>query len=202
MKAADLSRLILGFAIIAALVAAWLGYDRLFGGRPDPETIARASLAGIQEQSRLVPFTARYVAVVTARESRFGLTAQKTLILPGTVRYELDLEKLKADDLHWDADARRLDISLPPIEIGGPEFALGEMREYRDGELVLALTDAEGRLDVANRNAAKRQLIAEARGETPMKLARAASINAMQAAFAMPLRAAGIDAKVAAHFEE
>ena len=39
----------------------------------------------------MVAFTGRFVAVVTARETRFGLTARKTLIMPGSVRYGIDL---------------------------------------------------------------------------------------------------------------
>lgn len=196
------SRIALALAIVAALVVAVIGYRAWTAPAPDPVTIAAASLDGIREQQRLVPLTARYVAVVTSRVTRLGLTAQKTLILPGTVRYEIDLARLSERDLHWDADARQLTVTLPPVEIGGPEFALDEMREYQDGELVLALTNAGDVLDAANRKAARAQLVRQAGGATPMKLARGAAIAAMQNAFAMPLRAAGIDAKVVATFKE
>jgi len=35
-----------------------------------------------------VPLAARFVVVVTSTQSRFGLTARKTLIMPSTVRYD------------------------------------------------------------------------------------------------------------------
>src|SRR3546814_1679472 len=62
---------------------AWQDWQRGY----DPETVVAASLQGLQEQNVLVPFTARYVAVVTSTQSRLGLSAKKTLIMPGTVRY-------------------------------------------------------------------------------------------------------------------
>jgi Protein of unknown function (DUF4230) len=81
-------------AVIAAL--AW------FSGREDgatPETIASASLEGIREQNRLSAFAANYAAVVTSEQQRFGLSAKKTLIMQGLVRYEVDLAKLTDDDV-------------------------------------------------------------------------------------------------------
>ncbi len=196
------SRWVLALAIISLLAAAWFGYERYFGERPDPDTVVAVSLKGLQEQERLVPFTARYVAVVTSRESRLGLSAEKTLILPGTVRYELDLGLLNQQSLKWDEGARTLDITLPPIELAGPEFELDAMEEYSDGRILLNLTDAEQRLDEANRKAAREQLIEQARAELPLKLAREASIRAVESAFAMPLKAVGLEATVRAHFAD
>src|SRR3546814_3730619 len=69
---------------------------------PDPVTIANSSLQGLQEQNRLSAFAARYVAVVTSKQSRLGLTAEKTMIMPGMVRYEVDLGKLTQRDVTWD----------------------------------------------------------------------------------------------------
>ena len=38
-------------------------------------------------------------SVTTSTTSQFGLSTKRTLILPGDVRYELDLSKLEADDV-------------------------------------------------------------------------------------------------------
>src|SRR3546814_15360092 len=83
---------------------AWQDWQRGY----DPETVVAASLQGLQEQNVLVPFTARYVAVVTSTQSRLGLSAKKTLIMPGTVRYEVDLAKLTPSDLSWRSEERRV----------------------------------------------------------------------------------------------
>src|SRR3954467_1337740 len=76
--------------------------DRIFGG-PNPKTIASASLESMRAQNRLIAFPARYVSGTTTQESKFGFSAKRTLILPGDVRYELDLSKLQPGDVIWDA---------------------------------------------------------------------------------------------------
>lgn len=177
-------------------VSAWRDWQRGY----DPETVVAASLQGLQEQNVLVPFTARYVAVVTSTQSRLGLEAKKTLIMPGTVRYELDLAKLKQSDLNWDAATNALTITLPPLRLAGPEIDINAISEYRDGVILLTLTDAEQTLDAANRKAAQEELIKQAKGATPMRLAQNAARAAVEQSFAMPLKAAGIDAKVTARF--
>jgi hypothetical protein len=179
-------------------VSAWRDWQKGF----DPETVVAASLQGLQEQNVLVPFTARYVAVVTSTQSRLGLEAKKTLIMPGTVRYELDLAKLKQSDLDWDAATKALTVTLPPLRLAGPEIDLDSISEFRDGVILLTLTDAEKTLDAANRKAAQEELIKQAKGTVPMRLAQGAARTAVEQSFAMPLKAAGIDAKVAARFAD
>ncbi len=194
-------------ALIAGLIlgAALMGFIRVkdwFGG-PDPETVATASLQSMREQARLTPFAARFVAVVTSSQQRFGLTAQKTLIMPGTVRYELDLARIQQRDLRWDAGAKTLSITLPPLEVSHPEIRLNELREYADGGVLMALTNAEDTLDAANRARGQRELIRQARDALPMRLAREAAVRVVERSFAMPLRAAGIDdVKVAVRFAD
>jgi hypothetical protein len=194
-----------GWLIVAALVigmalgvAAALRIDRTLD--PDPQTIVSASLQGLREQNRLVPFAARFVAVVTSEQRRFGLSATKTLIMPGMVRYEVDLGRLQQRDLAWDAAASTLTITLPPIELAGPEVDLTAIREYDAGGVLMALTDVEARLDTANRARGQAALVAQAREAAPMRLAQDAARSAVERSFAMPLRAAGIQARVVARF--
>jgi hypothetical protein len=194
--AALLLGLLLGGIVIGAVrIKGW------FGG-PDPETLATASLQSMREQARLTPFAARFVAVVTSSQQRFGLKSEKTLIMPGTVRYELDLAKLQQRDLSWDKGTRTLSISLPPLEISEPEVRLNELREYAGGGILMALTNSEDALDAANRARAQRELIRQARDALPMRLAREAAVRVVERSFAMPLRAAGIDAKIAVRFAD
>lgn len=187
--------------LVVALFLGWRAWQDWQRGY-DPETVVAASLQGLQEQNVLVPFTARYVAVVTSTQSRLGLSAKKTLIMPGTVRYELDLGKLKQSDLDWDAATSALTVTLPPLRLAGPEIDIDAISEYRDGEILLTLTDAERTLDAANRKRAQEELIAQAKGATPMRLAQGAARTAVEQSFAMPLKAAGIDAKVTARFAD
>lgn len=197
-------RLILLAAAVMLLLAVWWAVSawRDWEKGYDPETVVAASLQGLQEQNVLVPFTARYVAVVTSTQSRMGLSAKKTLIMPGTVRYEVDLGKLKQSDLDWDAASNALTVTLPPLRLAGPEIDIDAISEFRDGTILLTLTDAEAALDAANRKAAQDELIKQAKGPTPMRLAEGAARAAIEQSFAMPLKAAGIEAKVTARFAD
>lgn len=168
---------------------------------PDPETIATASLQGMREQSRLSTFAARYVAVVTAEQDRFGiLSARKTLIMPGLVRYEVDLAKMGPRDVRWDAAGKTLTVTVPTVEVVGPQVDLNGIREYDSGGVLMRLTDVETELDKANRRAAQAELMRQARGPVPMRLAQDATRRAIERSFALPLRAAGLDAKVVVRF--
>src|SRR5688572_12757505 len=89
-------------ALALLLLGATLGYllrPAPEPPRPDPETVAAAALLSIRDQGRLVPFSARFVAMASASESHLGLTARKTLIMPGTVRYGVDLARLRRSSL-------------------------------------------------------------------------------------------------------
>ena len=169
---------------------------------PDPTSIAAATLTGMREQNRLSAFMANYVAVVTSTQTRLGLTARKTLIMPGSVRYEVDLGKLEEDDLAWEADAKLLTVTLPPIELVGPTVDMTALREIDQGGVLMALTNAEERLDAANRRAAQAELLRQARGPVPMRIAREATRRAVERNFALPLRAAGLDARVEVRFAD
>jgi hypothetical protein len=195
----------LGLVLLVALMIGagiWFGLSRNRAVPPTPETVAAASLQGLREQNRLVPFAARFVAVVTSTQTRFGLSARKTMIMPGTVRYELDLARLQQSDLGWDEASRTLTVRLPGIELSGPEVDMAGIKEYDSGGVLMALTNAEQALDQANRAAAQRQLVAQAREAAPLGLAREAARKAVERSFAMPLAAAGIEATVKARFAD
>jgi hypothetical protein len=167
---------------------------------PDPEAIATAALLSVRDQGRLVPFSARFVSVTSASESHLGLTARKTLIMPGTVRYGIDLSRLRRSSLAWDSASRTLSVTLPPLELSGPEIDLNQVQESSEGGLVMALAGSERTLDRANRQAAQDELMRQARGAAPMSQARQAAMREVARAFALPLRAAGIEASVAVRF--
>lgn len=164
------------------------------------ETVATASLQGLREQARLTAFVGRFVAVVTSEQSRFGLTAERTMIMPGLVRYEMDLAKIAPDDVQWDEASGTLTVTLPSLILSGPEVDLAGIRQYDGGGLLLALTDAEKVLDSANQQRGQQELLKQAKGDVPMRLARDATRSAIERSFAMPLRAAGLKATVVAKF--
>lgn len=190
--------------LFLSLILLTIGAFSYVQRRVDPpvETIVASSLKAVQEQNRLSAFAARFVTVVTSSKSQFGLSAEKTLIIPALVRYEVDLAKLKADDLVWDASAKVLKVALPAVEQAGPEFDLSGVKEYESGAVLLTLTDVEKLLDAANRAKAKGDVLAQAKAEPMLRLARDAHVRAVERSFALPLAAAGIEAKVKVEIDQ
>jgi hypothetical protein len=192
--------------IVALVVGVVLGIsaglaDKIFG--PNAKTIATSSLQAMRAENRLIAFEARYVSVVTTDKSSFGLSAERTLILPGDVRYELDLAALSPKDLSWDSDSKTLSVKLPEIEIAGPDVDLTHAREYGSSGLLGVFTDARTQLDEANRAKAVADLRQQAQAPVPMRLAREAARQDIERSFALPLAAAGFkDVKVVARFPE
>jgi hypothetical protein len=170
------------------------------GRGPDPVGIASATLLSVREQGRQIVFVGRFAAIVTASESRMGFTARKTLVVPGSVRYAVDLSRMRRADLAWDDATSTLTVTLPPLEVAGPQIDFAGAQEYSDGGIVMALTGAERMIDEANRRAAQEELTRQARAPLPMTEARAAALRDVARSFALPLRAAGVEASVAARF--
>lgn len=199
--------LAIGAVIVALILGLFVGGaldigKRLFGG-PDPETVASSALQSMRAQNRLVPFVARYVSVVSSRQEQLGglVSAERTLILPGDVRYELDLAKLGPEDVQWDSTSNTLAVTLPEIEIAGPEVDLAAAREYGENGVLSVVTNADQSLDRNNRARAVSDLRKQAASPMPMRLAREAGRQAVERSFALPLQAAGFDnAKVVARY--
>jgi hypothetical protein len=199
--------LVLAMVAVALVLGVLVGMttgivDRIFGG-PNPKTIASASLESMRAQNRLVAFVARYVSVVSSQQERLGglVSSERTLILPGDVRYELDLSRLEPRDVTWDASSHTLRVRLPEIDIAGPDVDINAVKEYGGGGVLSALTNATQQLDQANRARAVADLRRQATGAVPMRLAHQAAREAVERSFAMPLLAAGFkDVKVVARF--
>jgi hypothetical protein len=197
----------LGAILVALLLGLVLGVgtgiaDRIFGG-PNPKTIASASLESMRAQNKLIVFAARYVSVVTSQQQRLGglISSERTLILPGDVRYELDLSKLQPNDVTFDGSTHTLTVKLPEIDVAGPDIDIKSVKEYGGGGVLSALTDANAQLDQANRDRAVQDLRKQATAAVPMQLARQSARQAVERSFAMPLLAAGFkDVKVVARF--
>lgn len=190
-------------ALVAGLVAGALAViEWRREPAPDVTSIAQANLQAVQAQNRLTAFAARFTVAVTSEAQRLGLSARKTMIVPGLVRYELDWTKLRPEDLVWDAATRRLSVTLPPVEISEPAVDLAKLQEYEDGRLLMALGNAGRALDSANRAKLREALLNEARAPTLVKMARDSTRAAVERTFELPLTAAGVDADVVVRFRD
>lgn len=167
---------------------------------PDPVTIATASIQGLREQNKLSAFRASYVAVVTSTQSRFGLSTERTLIMPGAVDYEVDLSKLRQRDVVWDAKSKTLGVTLPQPMPSPPRININAIKSYGRNGVLGTFTDVGSQLDDTNKAAAQKELTSRALQPEPMKLARDATRRAVEQSFALPLKAAGLDATVRVRF--
>jgi hypothetical protein len=194
-----LPALVVGALLLAFLMFRWVGswFDT-----PAPVSIAQASLQSMREQQRLTTLSARYVAVVTSSQERGLLKPEKTMIMQGDVRYEVNLAALTQDNLRWDAGTKTLSVTLPPIEISEPQVDLKSIQEYDNGSLAFTFTSAEEALNNANREAALKSLTEQARAPLPLRTARESAQRAIARSFALPLRAAGVDANVEVRFAD
>ena len=166
---------------------------------PNPQAIAATALLSVQEQGRITPYAARFVAIVSARSGGL-IDAERTLIVPGDVVYEIDLARLSRERLAWDATTSTLTLTLPPLDVTGPRIDWAQARVRGDGGILVALAGGESEMDAANRQRAQTDLLRQAREEPPLRIARDAAMRLVARSFAMPLRAAGIDASVAVRF--
>jgi hypothetical protein len=190
-------------ALLIALLALIMGGVWWIARQSQPQisSIVASTLESMQEQNRLLTFTNNSTATVTTTQSRYGLTAKKTLIVKGVMRYEVDMAKLTADDVRWDAKSKTISVRIPPIEIAPPQIDLNSIQEYGEGGILRTLTDVDATLDAANRTKAQAQLVEQAKSPVIMELARAASKKAVLKNFATPLAAAGVSATVTPFFD-
>src|SRR3546814_11424907 len=93
-------------------------------------------------------------------------------------------------DLDWNAANSTLTVTLPAIEISGPEIDLTEVQEYSGGGVLMALSNAEQTLDMANRCRGQPSLLEQANAPVQMRMARDAPKAAVERRFALPQRAA------------
>jgi Protein of unknown function (DUF4230) len=195
----NIKRLMIPLIAIFILLALLLWFI-MRSSAPNIETLASASLKGLREQNRLTIFAANYSTVVTSEQRRFGLSAKKTLIMQGMVRYDVDMTKFAANDVRWDETTNTLYVRIPDVEPALPQIDLNSIQEYGEGGILTALTDAEQVLDKTNREKGLIELSKQAKGTVPMRLARDAARRAVAQNFSVPLKAAGITAKVDAKF--
>jgi len=177
--------------------------NQAIGRDPDGLKAADAVLESVQARRRLVVLAATFVVTKTAhRDTLFGMiNANKTLIVPGVMRYELDWTKVSPADLSWDKAAHRLTVKVPELEISGPDVQLKQIKEYRDGGLMLVMTNVERELDAENRSVTDAKFIAAARNPLQVTMARQQARDAVRQTFLMPMLAVGIQAPdVVVHF--
>ncbi|MCS6986926.1 MAG: DUF4230 domain-containing protein [Sphingomonadaceae bacterium] len=171
----------------------------LGGPAVDPRATAEVLLRSLKRERWLVVLTAQPWVVVSARYSRTlagsevpGTRSRRTLIVPGTVRYALDLDRMGPEDLAWDAATTTLTIRRPRVAVLEPAADLARIQRFDEQGLLAPFTDADRELDALTRTEVARGLQRAAQASDLLREAEKAADAALARTFALPLRAAGM----------
>jgi Protein of unknown function (DUF4230) len=159
-----------GFAFAAFLlgILAVLGWQYVRQHRDadgDIALSARTMLQSVEKQNALVSFAAQVVVVSTAQTPDTAwLGGKLTLIVPGTVRYGVDLSTLDAQAVSFDRATKQLTVRIKDVDVLSVEPDLTRLQEFND-ITIGKLTQA----DVSLRNQAQTRIPAlmRAQAQTP-----------------------------------
>jgi hypothetical protein len=184
-------------SLALAAWALWRTFAPTHGGDPLATT-----LTAFEKQNRLMVFSAQLSPVVANDdESLFGmLKSRQVAVIPARVDYTIDLSQMGKDRLSWNAEAKRLDVRLPPLTLSRPNLDEARAQYLREG--VWITRTAQDRLTHANSQLAEKQASEQAANPVLMGLASAAAKDAIRQNLAIPLRVAGYgDVMVAVRFD-
>ena len=189
-------------SLIIALVAFALGALGvwLLSSRGD-EIPVQSMVTGFQRQNELTVFRAQVVAVPTSRKDGVLdiLDRVQTSIVPATVRYTIDMSRMRDTDIAWNADTKTATVTAPPLVVQPAELDPVAKRVFRTGPPAAASTWDE--FDRSNMIKARREAGNLARAPDLLKMARASARDALGKNAELFLRGAGIaDAKVVVKF--
>ena len=193
---------LLPWALLAATAALALwALWRAFGPQPLGDPLA-TSLVAFEKQNRLTVFSAQLAPVVASDDERlFGLVrSRQVAVIPARVDYTIDFAQMKRERLAWNAEAQRLDVVLPPLQVSRPNLDEGRAQYLREG--VWISRTAQDKLTRDNTKLAEQQAVEQAAQPVLMELARAAAKQAVRQNLAIPLQVAGYrDVKVEVRFD-
>ncbi len=189
--------------LLAAGSLAMAGYFGwiAFGPKDHGDPIT-TSLAAFEKANRLTVFSAQLVPVVTSDDERmFGLLkSRQVAVIPARVDYTLDLSRLDAGRLGWDKEAKRLDVTLPPLQVSKPNMDEANAQYLREGVWITG--DAQAKLTRSNTIVAEREAARQAANPALLDLARNAARAAVAQNLAVPLQVAGYgDVRITVHFD-
>ena len=187
---------LIGLAIVAA-IGVKLGYDRYterytVERTDDGAAITRIVAARFAGASALKVGSLSGTVQSTASDvSGYGmLRADKVVKAPFTVDYFIDVSKLTARDLRWDATSRTLVVAVPDVSVG-PANVDEAARTLSQTRGVFVTRDAADRLGRTVSQRAQVAAAGEARRPERLALARDHARKALGGLLGVPLDAAG-----------
>lgn len=186
--------------LVALALAVGAGGYHLWSARSDPFA-AGSLVTGFQRQNQLTVFAAQVVTVSTSRIDGLidPLDKEQTAIIPAEVRYTVDLSRLRPADVEWDASARRMTVTVPPVLVQRPDLQEQRAR-YFDKGLLPGTADTQT-LSRSNSVKAGREAVVLARNPELLRLAEQSARDAIGSNARLYLSGAGIaDAEVQVRF--
>lgn len=175
--------------VVVLAVAAWLAYEAFWPQAPGSPV--GTTLKAFEKQNRLTVFSAQLAPVVAAEDARMlGLVrSRQVAVIPARVDYTLDLSGMDRNRLSWDAEEERLDVLLPPLQVGRPNLDEARAQYLREG--IWITRDAQDSLSRSNTRTAEKEALEQAANPLLMQLARNAAKDAIRQNLAIPLQVAG-----------
>ena len=186
---------------VAALALAGWALWQLYRPLPPADPLA-TTLVAFEKQDRLTVFSAELAPVVASDDARlFGmLKSRQVAVIPARVDYTIDLSVMTRERMRWDGAMRRLDVTLPPLQLSRPNLDEARAQYLREG--VWITRAAQEKLTRENTQGAEQQAAAGAANPALMTLAKTAAKDAIRQNLAIPLQVAGFgDVTVAVRFD-
>jgi hypothetical protein len=128
------------------------------------------------------------------------LKSRQVAVIPARVDYTIDLSVMTRERMRWDGATRRLDVTLPPLQLSRPNLDEARAQYLREG--VWITRAAQEQLTRQNTQGAEQQAAAGAANPALMTLARTAARDAIRQNLAIPLQVAGFgDVTVTVRFD-
>ncbi len=177
---------------------------------PGPLVVARAALKEQKREQQLLVSSIRFDASAVTEEPLFMarpdgvpdllwqlISTRKSVRVPVTIDYVVDLGGMADTDLSWDEAGQTLTVRRPAITLRGPQIAgIAAKVEVSNG-FVLWVSGAEEKLTETALAALTANAEEAARRDKPMAQANADADRSVARTFELPLRAAGFpNAKV------
>ncbi len=187
-----------GPQLIEKLPAPISGFLTRLGGEPD---VVETLVTSVQKMNDLSVFGAQLVSVVHSGQDGLidALDTTTAVIVPGTVRYTVGLSTLDRGAFTWDAATQRLVVVVPDPVPTEPNIDGARARALVDG-IDLQSGDERQQLLQKSLAVARKDIVAKAHDPQLMNAARDAGRAALQANFAAPLIAAGLNPTVTVRF--
>ena len=178
-------------AVVALGLLALGGWYAIKSLTPDHGDPVAASLLAFEKQNRLTVFSAQLALVSASEDARaFGLLKSKQVaVIPARVDYTIDLAQMNKARMKWDEPGRRLDVTLPPLQLSRPNLDEAHAQYLRKGVWITG--DAQAKLTRDNTLVAEQQAARQAQNPALLALARSSAKDAIRQNLAIPLQVSG-----------